>query len=246
MPSAPFWETTPDVWDVLVLGGHTLPGLTSISGRASRKMDVRSPPGGDGARVRDRGYEPAALEARNRVWLPEQLEQLQEVLTAIHPRRANAGPSQARARSSAATDRELAELEEQLGRDPQLFRDDKELTDRLTLLSQRQTEQRRRAEAGAPRSSRTPVDVVHPSLAMLGIRSVYVTGVSVPVLEEGVMVTTISLLEWTPVPQPAPRPATGSGGLEGIMTALDASRDETAPTASTPSSLPKNAFAKRR
>lgn len=242
MPAAPFWETTPDPWDTLVLGGHTLPGLTSVSGRAGRKMDVRPVPGGDGARVRDRGYEPAQLEARNRVWTDEQLEALQTILEALHPRRVNNATGATR--GSARTQRELSESIQRAALEPTLLTEDKEFRDRHTVLQRRAEEQQRRAAAGAAAPSRTPVDAVHPSLSMLGIRSVYVTGVSVPVIERGEMVTTISLIEWTAVPAPAPRPANGSQGLESIETSFDRQRDSLEPTATPPSRLPKTALAK--
>lgn len=254
MPAAPFWETTPGPWDVLVLGGNTLPGITTVSGRAGRKMDVRSPPGGDGARVRDRGYEPAQLEARNRVWTAEQLEALQRILDEIHPRRIvastrTAAQAAASLRSAQTAVAAFQEQQTALQVNPtlagdQTFVENRDRLGREAAAATRRSEADRVASERRPETTRTPVDAAHPALAMLAIRSVYVTGISVPVLEDGAMVTTISLLEWTPVPPPAPRPATGSGGLEALETAIDQEREALTPTATPPGRLPKTALAK--
>jgi hypothetical protein len=172
-----FWEEEPEVWDTLHIGGQRMPGLASISGTASRKMDTRSAAGADGARVRDRGYEPAALDVQIRVWTQEQLDDLEERIEALHPR-------------------------------------------------QRGTE-------------RTPVDVAHPALSLLGIRSAYVTAIGVPQISGGVMTMQIQLLEWTPTPRPAPRPSNASagGGVENMRTALDANREAALPAPDPPARI---------
>ncbi len=232
MPAAPWWEEAPDPWDVLKLGGRTVPGITEITGRAGRKIDIRSPPGGDGARVRDRGYEPAQLEARVRVWTKAQLEELHELLAEIHPRRISAGPSSA---ALARANRDLRNLQLALAVNGEIG-NDQGFIDQLTVASRRQRELQQRSSAQR-RSPRTPVDAAHPALSMLGIRSVYVTGVSLPKLERGELVTTINLVEWTQVPPPAPRPANTSRGLDGITDAFSEHRASRAPTATPPSRL---------
>ena len=235
MPTAPFWEDTPDPWDQLILAGRPVPGISTVSGRAGRKVDTRSPPGGDGARIRDRGYDPAQLEVEVRVWTLEQLQDLTSLLETIHPRGAN--PSPPNSRRSTAAQRELDEAATEVGLDPRLGHDEKFL-DRLGNLSRRAESERRRTAAAVARApSRTPVDAVHPALSLLGIRSVYVTGVSVPELRQGQLVTTISLLEWTAAPTPAPRPATTSSTGQRQQTAFDLHRSGAAPAATPPARL---------
>jgi hypothetical protein len=147
-----------------------------VSGMVSRKIDTRSAAGSDGARVRDRGYEPASLEVTIRVWTEEQLEQLEEVLEPLHPRQGG--------------------------------------------------------------TQRDPVDVAHPALAILGIRSAYVTAVGVPQLVAGVLQVQIRLLEWTPTPRRAPRPSEQTrGGVEQMRTALDASHEAALPAPTPPARL---------
>lgn len=225
MSTAPHWDDDPESWDRLVLAGRPLPGLARVTGRAGRKVDIRSPPGGDGARVRDRGYEPAQLEIELRVWSKAQLDELETALAQIHPRGANPPPRDRAQRELADAQRALA-VNGSLGNDPGFQR-------RLRTLS-RQAEAERRSND--PLSHRTPVDIVHPALSLLGIRSVYVTGVSVPELRGGELVTTISVLEWTPAPTPGPRPANASaaGGGQRLQTAFAASRSSARPTATPP------------
>lgn len=225
MPAAPFWEDTPDPWDVLVLGGLTVPGITTVTGRASRKMDTRSGPGSDGARVRDKGYEPAQVEARNRIWRADQLAALTTLLATINPRIVRAPQ-----RSTSAARRELTARERELAQNPEAgnvfaFRE------RLRQLT---AEVARLEAQPLPRPTRTPYDVVHPQLSLLGIRSVYVVGVTIPELQNGELVTTISMVEWTDVPAPAPRPSTASEGIEGLETAFEQSRSTNEPQPTPP------------
>jgi hypothetical protein len=175
--SAPFWEEQPETWDTLHIAGQRVPGVAHVTGTAARKIDTRSAAGADGARVRDRGYEPAALDVQIRIWTEEQLEELEQILEPLHPR-------------------------------------------------QRGTE-------------RTPVDVAHPGLAMLGIRSAYVTAVGIPQISGGVMTLTVRLLEWTAAPRAAPRPSTTSegGAWADGRTALDASREAALPAPELPARL---------
>src|SRR5690606_8064676 len=130
-----------------------------------RKVDTRSPPGGDGARVRDRGYEPAQLEIELRVWTKAQLDELETALAQVHPRGANPPPRD-------RAQRELAGLLQATAVNATLATD--------PGFQQRLVRARSAAEAerrtNDPLSRRTPVDVVHPALSLLGIRSVYVTG----------------------------------------------------------------------
>jgi hypothetical protein len=85
---------------------------------------------------------------------------------------------------------------------------------------------------------RTPFDVVHPVLSMLGIRSAYVTAVTLPELRGGVTSVRVSLLEWTQAPRRSRQAQRSTGGgLEGIQTALDIHRAQAAPQATPPARL---------
>lgn len=228
----PFWDDAPDPWDVLVLGPHRVPGITKISGPVGRKIDVRSPPGGDGARVRDRGYEPARLEAEVRIWTAEQLSDLEALLAAIHPRRIAPGAS---ASALAAAEQRLRDLQVALGLDPNLG--NQELFTAQLSAAQRRRDALQRSAAQQRTSPRTPYDAAHPQLSLLGIRKVYVTNVTTPELERGVMTTRISMLEWTEVPRPAPRPSNTSRGLDGITDSFSQHRRAQQPTATPPARL---------
>ncbi len=234
MPSVPFWEETPEAWDTLYLGGRAVPGIASVTGRAARKMDTRSPPNADGARVRDRGYEPAQVEVEVRVHTAGQLEALETFLEEIQPRRI---PPATRSGSSSAQ-RQRDALAADIGLNPNAA-DQQSVRTRLADLERRADAERAAAAQPQPRGQRTPYDVVHPGLALLGIRKAYVTAATIPEIRGGELVTRISLLEWTETPTPAPRPTTAAqgGGIAGMQTAFDQHRAARLPTADPPARL---------
>jgi len=85
----PYWDG-PDgeVWDRLTINGRWYAGTVSVDGQGvSQKLDVRSPPGADGARLVHKGYEPASVELTLRLWTEAHLEDFSALLPQIHPRR---------------------------------------------------------------------------------------------------------------------------------------------------------------
>jgi len=236
----PFWDEAPEAWDTLSLGGLTLPGVATVSGQAGRKMDTRSRPGADGARVRDRGYEPARLQIQIKTWTKDQLAELEAAIAELHPRRVTQPSTHAEQRAERAYQRERQRQAES-GKAP--TRADKTQLQRLkrAALAAR--------DAPRPRGRRTPVDIAHPATAIMGIRRVYVTGVKVPELHEGVFKTTLTAIEWTPSPRTAPSPSTASassasGGAGGadMQTAFEQDRSKARPAADPPSRVVKRAL----
>lgn len=61
MPQQEHWENAPDLWDELRLGGVTLPGAARVRVALRRKIDSRSAPGQNGARLIDKGADVAKL-----------------------------------------------------------------------------------------------------------------------------------------------------------------------------------------
>lgn len=59
--SIPYPEDDGALWDRVKLGPHVLPGTWVVSGAASRRVDIKTSKGSDGARFRDQGYKPAPL-----------------------------------------------------------------------------------------------------------------------------------------------------------------------------------------
>lgn len=227
----PFWDDAPGAWETLSLGGVTLPGLASVSGRVARKMDTRSRAGADGATVRDRGYEPAQIEIHVKVWTAEQLEQLTNVLATIHPRNVTqpTTPNQSRAERDLEHEQRLqASAGAAAGADDAFAG-----ASAIATLEARVATERARPR---PRGTRTPLDIAHPATELLGIRRVYVTGIQLPELRSGEFVTTISALEWTEAPRTAPPPAANSAGsgLADQPTAYDQHRAQRRPDAAPP------------
>jgi len=68
----PNWIESPQQWDTVTLQGVDLPGIAKVTGKLGRKIDVNSPPGADGATLRDKGYDPARISVTLRMWTPEQ------------------------------------------------------------------------------------------------------------------------------------------------------------------------------
>jgi hypothetical protein len=227
----PFWDDAPGAWDTLSLGGQTMPGLATVQGRVGRKMDTRSRPGADGARVRDRGYEPARLEIHVKVWTPEQLRELINLLAQLHPRNvtppSTADGSRAERRvqraaqqvadaKAAADEGPLPSVAESISNRQEIARLEGELAEARAAAARIRNQPR-------PRATRTPVDIAHPVTDVLGIRRVYVTGIKLPELSGGELVTTITAIEWTDAPRQAPPPSTSSvSPSEGIADVEDA------------------------
>lgn len=69
-----FWDDSPDLWDTVVLGDEELPGVARVRATHGRKIDSKSSPGSNGARIVDKGYEAAKVEITLRIWKKEQLE----------------------------------------------------------------------------------------------------------------------------------------------------------------------------
>ena len=79
----PFWEDSPAQWDTVVLQGVNLPGIATVDGMLGRKLDVLSPPGSDGATIRDKGYEPAKIVITLRLWAREQFDALDQAVDIV-------------------------------------------------------------------------------------------------------------------------------------------------------------------
>lgn len=69
-----------------MLAGVQLPGLVRVSGVTGRKIDVRSPPGADGATIADKGYEPAKPRLTVTLYEPAHLDRWEQLLPTLNPR----------------------------------------------------------------------------------------------------------------------------------------------------------------
>ena len=74
----PFWEDAPEQWDKVTLQGVQLPGIATVEHVLGRKQDVQSPPGSDGANIRDKGYEPARITITLRLWTRDDFNALDQ------------------------------------------------------------------------------------------------------------------------------------------------------------------------
>ncbi len=72
--TAPYWYDAPSVWDCITIQNEKLPGICKVTGHLGRKLDINSPPGNDGARIRDKGYEPCRFTIEATIWTPEQYQ----------------------------------------------------------------------------------------------------------------------------------------------------------------------------
>ena len=84
---ADYWAGDEWQWDSCQLGDMILPGHVTVTGDVSRKLDVKSAPGSDGAKITDKGYEPAKIAIKCVMWLAAHKDQLKAVLKYLHPRK---------------------------------------------------------------------------------------------------------------------------------------------------------------
>lgn len=189
-----FWDDSPDLWDTVLLGGDPLPGIARVTATHGRKLDSKSAPGSNGARIIDKGFQPAKVDITLKLWTKEQLEtwfRLAPTLTYRRepPRTARDGADEAgrRARARQLTQGEgalvssvltgvSASLAAQGASEQEIVRkQDAEVAAALAEY--------RRSSGGSTRArslERHDLDISHPALDALQIRRVYIEEVSTP------------------------------------------------------------------
>ena len=86
----PHWEDSPAEWDSLTLGAWVMPGVWTVDFSVRREMDVKKAVSTDGARLKDKGYQPPQLTLIGRIYGREEWDALQKIMPSIHPRRKGA------------------------------------------------------------------------------------------------------------------------------------------------------------
>ncbi len=88
-PHLPWWGgADADAWDTITINGYAIVGKVTVTGQGPRKkLDVRSAPGSDGARLVDKGYEPAELDIRFAWWTEQHVDDYRWLVGQAHPRR---------------------------------------------------------------------------------------------------------------------------------------------------------------
>lgn len=228
-----FWDDDPELWDTVYLAGSALPGVASVTGGHGRKLDVKSAPGSNGARIVDKGYEPAKIEIALRMWTKEQLLAWYSLAPTLTFRREPPASRSARSRNSA----EAAAL-----RDAEaILQDTVSVGVSSALIASGVRDQSRidaeiqrdlAAAAGtrsqrARRLERHDVEIGHPALDTIGVHRVYIDEVSVPVkVASGVYEVRIKAIESRPPTASSSRAVTastaGQSFATGIQTAFDA------------------------
>lgn len=93
MPRAPWWTSDPESWDRVVLGGVELPGVCSVEDlKVAGRWDIKEAPGTDGAIETYKGYTPAAMRVRVRMWTEQQWDLWQAALLKFRPRPGKESP----------------------------------------------------------------------------------------------------------------------------------------------------------
>lgn len=196
-----FWEDAPALWDTVLLGDEDLPGLARVTGSHGRKLDVKSPPGRNGATITDKGYQPAKVEITLKLWTKEQLETWFRIAPTLtyrrEPPRRVAGASQkqgdARALELADGQRErMAQLAAGLTAPGQ----QKELQ-RKSELFERETQPTENRSGRARSLERHDFTISHPALDTIQVHRVYIeeVGVPTPTGEPGVYEVKIKAVE---------------------------------------------------
>lgn len=85
--SVPFWNDEPDLWDTVSIDGRPLPGKAEVEHSLGRKLDDQSPPGADGANIRDKGYKLAKISVELTLWTAQQLEEYADAIFRLSARR---------------------------------------------------------------------------------------------------------------------------------------------------------------
>jgi hypothetical protein len=86
MSSIPFWEDSPGLWDTVTIGGYTLPGIASVKGDVTRRVETANVVGEDGTRATDLGYGGAQVTVTLQLWRQADLDAYVQIAEHIRPR----------------------------------------------------------------------------------------------------------------------------------------------------------------
>jgi len=204
-----FWDDSPDIWDAVYLSGNALPGLARVSATHGRKLDTKSAPGANGARIVDKGYQPAKVDITLKLWTKEQLEAWFRIAPTLTYRREP--PSVTRATAAAPlADKAVAPKTQQ--------------EVQAKLLSKESVASNAGTSARARALVRHDFDIAHPALDTLQIHRVYIEEVSTPTPSgQGIYEVKIKAIE-SKAPRASSSRSVGadSSFANGIPTAFDA------------------------
>jgi hypothetical protein len=77
-------------WDQITIGSTTFPGVWTIEGGVSRRLDVKTRKGQDGATIKDEGYENALITLTGRFESELDWEAILKGIKELHPRKKGA------------------------------------------------------------------------------------------------------------------------------------------------------------
>jgi hypothetical protein len=205
-----FWDESPDLWDTVYLAGDAMPGVASVSASHGRKLDVKSAPGSNGARIVDKGYEPAKVEITLKLWTKEQLMAWYRIApTLTYRREPPTTRSEGATRPAVPTPKAIAAKSEQNAQAK--LREKETIAPRPTRRSTR-----------AGRLERHDVEIGHPALDTIQVHRVYIQEVTAPSGSGGVYEVKIKAIE-SRVPRSVgtrsvTRTDTGQAGLQTTFT----------------------------
>lgn len=228
-----FWDESPDLWDTLYLGGSPLPGLASVSATHGRKLDAKSAPGTNGARIVDKGYQPAKVDITLKLWTKEQLETWFRLAPTLTYRREPPRASAAAAQTKAAAERARQQaMGEALVAQNVLYQTSVQLaaagaTEQDIVAKQQAQLAIARGNTGqgsrrARSLERHDFDISHPALDTIQVHRVYIEEVSTPnPAGKGIYEVKIKALESKAPSVSATRSVETGPWTNGIQTAWD-------------------------
>ncbi len=229
-----FWEDSPDLWDTCRLGDNDLPGLARVTATHGRKLDAKSAPGSNGARIVDKGYQAAKVEIVLRMWKREQLDSWLAIAPTLTYRReaprAGTAPGSSKTADAAALARANAVRDRVVEFGVAAQAGDSEAKGKLEVIA---NEQRAAQGASSPRSARArslerhDFALSHPASDSLQIHRVYIEEVSTPnpTSTPGVFEVKIKALESKAPRATATRSVQSNGSgtsSDSVRTAFDA------------------------
>lgn len=154
-----FWSSH----DRLYLAGRECPGRAKLTGTKTHKLDKKDALGQDGATTTHTGYEPAEIDILLVLWTQDDLDSWARMVPALQPKTSKRTPQ--------PTGKLLAGIPGGLtGEDQFVFNGSGAL-----LLGS--------SSSAPPRDGPNPVDINHPALRIMGIKSIYIA--SIGVMKEG-------------------------------------------------------------
>lgn len=178
----PFWGTSPEAYDTVVLAGMRFPGICRISGTGfKQRVDTQKAAGVHGSSGKQHGRETCGIDIHITIFTEEHLRSLEKIINAVKPRSGDGKPKPA-ARPKLLTDSLTKDNQQGFG--GLTFADSADTRSGTTLGQVGESIRSRKPKPSTAKVTSPVFEVYHPMLALYRIHRVQVVEASIPEYKE--------------------------------------------------------------